>query len=170
MLNMITDTVFRPISGIKECVEKAKMWDALLVVAIVIAANCIPFRGNEKYIVRVIGLGIALYILSYGTLVTSGGMYLGKKMNFKNNYAFPYITLPFSFLSMIYLGNDFYHKKLFFTLFLFSWELLLEIIYVKYTFEKIKIIDSVLIVIYSYLMRIFMIIIFLISNKFYWLR
>jgi hypothetical protein len=167
---MIADAMFRPISGIKECVEKAKIWDALIIMVIVIAANLIPWRGNKVVSIYVIEIGTTLYIIFYGTLLTAGGMYLGKKMNFKNNYSFPYVSLPFSFLSIAYIGLISLHKEYFFILFILLWEGFLEILYVKYSFKEIGIMDSILIVVYSCLMRIFVIGVFLISNKFYWLR
>jgi hypothetical protein len=167
---MITDVIFRPISGIKECIEKAKIWDALIVIIIVIIANAIPWRGNPNALLYFSEIGIVFYIVFHGTLITAGSMYLGKKMHFKNNYAFPYVSLPFSFLSTAYIGLNSLHKEYWFLIFIFLWEFFLEVLYVKYSFEKTKIIDSILITIYSYLMRGFVIIMFLMSSKFYWLR
>ncbi len=172
MFALIVDVVFRPIFGIKEAMEKATIWDTVCIMLIVIVANILSLHLSLANILYYFSIGISFYVLFYGSLITSGAMYLGKKMFFKNNYAYPYVLLPFSFLSSVYITFSSSDRQYLLIAFIFVWEIFLEFIYTLNTFKydngDLGVLRAMFIVLYSYLMRVFVLSIIFISNKFYW--
>ncbi len=174
MFSLIVDVIFRPIYGIKNCVSNSKAWDSVFILLIIISANFLALKIPLKEVLPFFIKGVSLYIIFYGSVIASGSMILGKKMNIFNNYAYPYVLLPFSMLSSVYLTLNSANKQYLLIIFIFAWAIFLEFLYVKETFREkdktVGILNSISIVSYAYLMRVLILVAFIMSNKFYWPR